>query len=146
MERLRLNEEGFTLIEIMIVLAIIGFILGMVGYNLMGRFEKAKVETAQNQIRLLQGAMSSYKRDNNRYPTTDQGLEALVSKPSIGRTPKFYPKGGYLSSSKVPSDPWDNPYRFASPGIHGHDIEISSDGPDGDQGTEDDLKSWELVE
>lgn len=146
MKRGILGQAGMTLIEIMVVLAIIALIGGVVGVGVMGRLEKAKVETAQNQIRALESALANYKRDNGYYPTTDQGLSALVEKPSAGRVPKFYPSEGYLAKKQVPKDPWKNDYTYHSPGIYGHNYEISSIGPDEEDGTEDDIKSWELTE
>jgi len=141
-----LGQAGMTLIEIMVVLAIIALIGGVVGVGVMGRLEKAKMETAGNQIRSLESALANYKRDNGYYPSTQQGLQALVEKPSSGRIPKFFPREGYLAKKKVPQDPWSQPYQYHSPGLYGHDYEIWSFGPDEEEGTEDDIKSWELVE
>lgn len=144
--RYKFNQDGMTLIEIMVVLAIISLILGLVGVNIFGRLEKAKMETAGNQIKALENALASYRRDNGYYPSGDQGLKALVEKPNVGRVPKYYPKGGYLSKKTLPRDPWDNEYKYHSPGIYGHDYEIWSLGPDNEEGTEDDVKSWEMTE
>lgn len=142
----RLGQAGMTLVEIMVVVAIIGLILGVVGVNVFERFEKAKMETAATQIKALEGALAQYRRDNGSYPSTEQGLRALIEKPNIGKVPKYFPKSGYLRERNIPTDPWNNEYQYRSPGVYGNDFEIWSVGPDEDEGTEDDVKSWEMVE
>lgn len=144
-----IGESGMTLIEIMVVLAIIGVIGTVVTVNVLDSLDQAKVETTATQIRSLESALDGYRRDNGVYPSTEQGLKALVEKPSIGRTPKRYPKSGYLKGGKVPQDPFGCDYIYYSPGIYGHDYEIISLGRDCQEGGEDidaDIKSWEMVE
>lgn len=138
------GQAGMTLIEIMVVIVILGILAGLVIPRIMDQPDKAKVVKAKMQIESLSTALKQYKIDNGVYPTTEQGLEALVQKPAIGRIPKNYPSGGYLQ--KAPTDPWDNPYIYLSPGEHG-DFDIVSRGADGEEGGENadaDIKSWEL--
>lgn len=140
--RLR-NRAGFTLIEIMVVIVILGLLAALVVPKLVGRTEEAKKTQSRIQIKNLQQALELFKLDNGFYPATDQGLEALVRAPEGGRTPKNYRKGGYIE--RVPKDPWGNPYVYASPGLHG-DIDISSYGADGVQGGDGedaDINSWD---
>ena len=142
--RLILNRSGFTLIEIMVVIIILGILVGLVVPRLMEKPEKARKVKAQMQIESISAALKEYKLDNGDYPTTEQGLEALVEKPSIGKIPKKYPEKGYLS--KIPKDPWDNDYVYISPGEHG-DFDLISYGADGEEGGEGkdaDVQSWEI--
>jgi general secretion pathway protein G len=142
--RLILNRSGFTLIEIMVVIIILGILVGLVVPRLMEKPEKARKVKAQMQIESISAALKEYKLDNGDYPTTEQGLEALVEKPSIGKIPKKYPEKGYLS--KIPKDPWDNDYVYISPGEHG-DFDLISYGADGEEGGEGkdaDVRSWEI--
>jgi len=139
-----LGQAGMTLIEIMVVIVILGILAGLVIPRIMDQPDKAKVVKAKMQMESLSTALKQYKIDNGVYPSTEQGLEALARKPSIGKIPKNYPEGGYLQ--KVPSDPWDNAYIYISPGEHG-DFDIISRGADGEEGGEKadaDIKSWEL--
>ncbi len=139
-----LGQAGMTLIEIMVVIVILGILAGLVIPRIMDQPDKAKVVKAKMQIESLSTALKQYKIDNGVYPTTEQGLEALATKPTIGRIPKNYPEGGYIQ--KLPTDPWDNAYIFISPGDHG-DFDIISRGADGEEGGEKadaDIKSWEL--
>ncbi len=141
-DRLR-NRAGFTLIEIMVVIVILGLLAALVVPKLIGRTEEAKKTQTRVQIKSLQQALELFKLDNGFYPTTDQGLDALVRSPEAGRTPKNYRKGGYID--RVPKDPWGNPYVYVSPGQHG-DFDISSYGADGVQGGEGedaDINSWD---
>jgi len=135
---------GFTLIEIMVVIVILGILAGLIVPRLTDKPEKARVVKAELQIESLITALKEFKLDNGFYPTTEQGLQALVSKPSIGRTPRNYPPDGYLS--KIPKDPWGNEYIYISPGEHG-DFDLMSLGADGEEGGEGfdaDITSWEL--
>jgi len=139
-----LGQAGMTLFEIMVVIVILGIPAGLVIPRIMDQPDKAKVVKAKMQMESLSTALKQYKIDNGVYPSTEQGLEALARKPSIGKIPKNYPEGGYLQ--KVPSDPWDNAYIYISPGEHG-DFDIISRGADGEEGGEKadaDIKSWEL--
>lgn len=130
---------GFTLIEIMIVLAIVGLLFSFVGVNVIKKFKESKVQGAKIQIAAYQQALQAYYLDNNGYPTTAQGLEALIAKPSVGKVPGNYPDGGYFGKKELVKDPFGNPYHYACD--DGQNFTITSDGPDGNPGTEDDVKS-----
>jgi general secretion pathway protein G len=140
--RLR-DRSGFTLIEIMVVIVILGLLAALVVPKLIGRTEEAKKTQAQVQIRNIEQALGLFKLDNGFYPATDQGIEALIKIPDVGRIPKNYRKDGYLD--RLPKDPWGNPYVYVSPGTN-RDYEISSYGADGAQGGEGedgDINSWD---
>ena len=142
--RLILNRSGFTLIEIMVVIIILGILVGLIVPRFMEKPEKARMVKAQMQIESISAALKEYKLDNGDYPTTEQGLEALVEKPSIGKIPKKYPEKGYFP--KIPKDPWGNDYVYISPGEHG-DFDLISYGADGEEGGEGkdaDVRSWEI--
>jgi len=142
--RLVFSRSGFTLIEIMVVIIILGILVGLIVPRLMEKPEKARVVKAQMQIESISAALKEYKLDSGDYPTTEQGLEALVEKPSIGKIPKKYPDKGYLP--KIPKDPWGNDYVYISPGEHG-DFDLISYGADGEEGGEGknaDVQSWEI--
>ncbi len=137
-------KKGFTLIELMIVIVILGILAGIVVPRLMNEPDKARVVKAKMQIQNLAVAVKKFKMDNGFYPSTEQGLEALVTKPTVGRIPQHYPPRGYIS--KVPKDPWGNAYIYISPGEHA-DFEIISlgaDGKEGGEGYDKDIKSYEL--
>jgi general secretion pathway protein G len=139
------NEQGFSLIELMVVILIMGLLIGIVGPKVIGQGDKAKVDTARIQIEGLSSALKMYKLDNGSYPTTEQGLDALVNMPSSGTPPKRWRQGGYLDKSKVPQDPWMNDYVYMSPGAHG-DFDIMSYGADGvagGEGYDKDVTSWD---
>lgn len=126
-------QKGFTLIEIMVVLAILAGLVAMVAPNIIGEAGAARVKTAKAEMANISQALDMYKLDNFTYPSTSQGIEALVSKPSGSPEPKNYKSGGYMK--KLPVDPWGNPYMyFSSKG----DYEIVSYGADGEEGGEDD--------
>ena len=137
------NNNGMTLIELMVVIVILGILIGIVAPQFMDEPEKAKRVKAKVQISSLESALKAYKLDNGVYPTTEQGLLALVEAPSNA---KSWRKNGYLAKRKVPADPWDNEYIYLSPGIHG-DFDIISYGPDGMPGGEEenqDINNWEI--
>ncbi len=139
------DRRGFTLIEIMVVIVILALLAALVGPKLMGRTDDAKVTDARVQIKNIETALKLYKLDNGSYPTTEQGLNALVAKPTVGLIPKNYKDGGYLESKKIPRDPWGNEYLFISPGEHG-DYDLYSYGADGAKGGEGknaDVTSWD---
>lgn len=142
MKKILSNQRGMTLIEIMVVVAIIAGITGLIAVNVVGRQEKANVQLTKTQISNVMGALDQYKLDNHAYPSTEQGLDALVNKPSSGKVPKSYPEGGYIK--KLSEDAWGNEFSYASPGSHGSAVEVWSMGPDGQDDTEDDIKSWDL--
>ena len=140
------NRRGFTLIEIMVVIVILALLAALVGPKIMGRTDDAKIQTTKTQIRNLESALKLYKLDNGVYPTTEQGLSALVTKPTVGVIPTSYKEGGYLESQNVPKDGWGNDYLYVSPGDHG-DYDLYSYGADGVKGGEGknaDINSWDL--
>ncbi len=136
-----LKQSGFTLLELLVVLGIIAMLAGLVGPKVMERFEQAKVKGAKVQIEELSQTLDTYKLDVGSYPTTDQGLEALLEAPEgVNRW-----SGPYLSKAKVPLDPWNQEYKYASPGEHGKfDIfSLGADGKEGGEGSDRDITSWE---
>ena len=139
-------ERGFTLIELLVVLIIIGILAGYIGPKIMGRPEEAKRTKAAMQIKGLETALQLYKLDNGNYPSTEQGLEALIEPPESGKLPPKWRQGGYLEKSKVPKDPWNNDFVYLSPGIHS-DFDLISYGADGESGGDDnnaDINNWEI--
>lgn len=141
------NEKGFTLIELMVVIVILGILAGMIVPKIMDRPEEARRTKAQIDIGVISQALKMYKLDNGRYPTTDQGLQALIEPPSSGQLAKKWREGGYLDKNTTPKDPWENDYIYISPGLHGNAFDIMSYGPDnepGGEGMDADINSWEL--
>ncbi len=140
------GRGGFTLIELMVVIVILGLLAAVIAPRIIGRADEAKVTEAKVQIKNIETALKLYKLDNGRYPSTEQGLEALVSKPSTGVIPRNWRAGGYLESGKVPLDPWGNPFIYASPGLHGdYDIlSLGADGARGGKGFDSDVESWNI--
>jgi general secretion pathway protein G len=139
-------EHGFTLIEILIVIVILGILAGLIVPRIMGRPEEARRMKARVQIESIETALKLYKLDNGVYPSTEQGLQALVEPPTIGQAPRKWREGGYLEKGKVPRDPWDNDYVYLSPGLQG-DFDLISYGPDGEPGGEGrdaDINNWEV--
>lgn len=139
-------HRGFTLIEIMVVVVILGILAGLIVPRIMSRPEEARRTKAALQIRSIESALKLYKLDTGIYPGTEQGLEALVKKPETGNAPKKWREGGYLESAKVPKDPWGNPFVYLMPGEHG-DFDLGSYGRDGQKGGEKDdadINNWEL--
>jgi len=140
------NKRGFTLIEIMVVIVILALLAALVGPKILGRTDDAKIQTTKTQIRSLESALKLYKLDNGVYPTTEQGLNSLVAKPTVGTIPKNYKEEGYLESKQVPKDGWGNDYIYVAPGEHG-DYDLSSYGADGVKGGEGknaDIMSWDM--
>lgn len=138
--------RGFSLIEIMVVVVIMGMLIGLIGPNVLGQVDKARVTTAKADMATLSSALDMYKLDNHFYPTTDQGLEALVSEPGSSPTPKNWNPQGYLKGGEVPIDPWDSEYLYFSPGDEGRPYELISLGADGKEGGEDysaDISAWD---
>ena len=144
--RRRKTDQGFTLIEIMIVIVILGILVWQIAPRIMGKPEEAKRLKVQMDIATLETALKLYKLDNGVYPSTEQGLQALVEPPAVGILPKKWREGGYLEKGKVPSDPWDGEYIYLSPGLHGDFDLISSgaDGQPGGEGNNKDINNWEL--
>ncbi|WP_167520109.1 type II secretion system major pseudopilin GspG [Azotobacter salinestris] len=127
------RQRGFTLLEIMVVLVILGLLVALVAPNVLQNQDKAMVEKARADVALLEQALDMYKLDNFQYPTTDQGLEALVTKPENGPQPKRYNSNGYIK--RLPSDPWGNPYQYLQPGTK-KAFDVYSLGADGETGGE----------
>ncbi len=132
----RRRDRGFTLIELMVVIVILGILAGLVLPRFMGRTEEAKRTKARLQIENLESALKLYKLDNGAYPSTEQGLDALVKKPSSGTIPNSWREGGYLEKGQIPMDPWNRPYMYLSPGVKNKDFDLKSLGADGEEGGE----------
>lgn len=131
------DQRGMTLIEIMVVVTILGLIATIVTVNVLGRLDEAKVSAAKTQMKNLETALDEFRRDNGYYPDPEQGLKALVEKPTSGRVPNRYPKGGYLKGGVVPKDPWDCDFVYTKPGPGDEPYEIRSLGADCQEGGED---------
>ncbi len=142
-----MNRKGFTLIELLVVIVILGILATFIVPKIMQKPNEARVVKAKNDIMALETALKMYKMDNGMYPTTIQGLKALIKKPDVPPIPQHYKPGGYLDTDKVPLDPWGHPYIYRSPGENGRPFEIISlgaDGKVGGTGVNADIKSWEL--
>lgn len=140
------NERGFTLIEIMVVIIILGILASYVAVKITGQTEDARRTQAKVQIETFETALKMYKLDNGSYPSTEQGLQALVEAPTTGRLPRNWREGGYLEKGRIPKDPWKNDYIYLSPGFHG-DFDIISYGDDnepGGEGKDADVNNWEI--
>jgi general secretion pathway protein G len=133
--------KGFTLIEIMIVIFIIGMIMALVAPNIIGSQQEAELKKAAIDIQQLENSLEMYRLRTNRFPTTEQGLEALVSIPTIEPIPRSYPEGGIIK--RLPLDPWGNDYILLSPGEI-NNVDLYSMGPDGLDGTDDDIGTWNI--
>ena len=136
-------QRGFTLIEIMVVVVIIGILGALVVPKLMDKPHQARVTAVKSDIDNLKTALKMYKLENQRYPTTEQGLKALVEKPTSGPAANGWKAGGYVE--KLPNDPWKNPYQYMAPGLHGEvDIfSMGADGQPGGEGDDADINSWD---
>ena len=137
------GDSGFTLIEIMVVIAIIGILATLIVPKIMGRPDEARATAAKHDVGTLVQAFKLYRLDIGRYPTTEQGIRALVEKPTSEPVPQNWKAGGYLDS--VPKDPWGNPYQYANPGTHG-EIDVysyGSDGKPGGTGNDADIGNWQ---
>jgi general secretion pathway protein G len=135
------QQQGFTLLEIMVVIVILGILASIVVPNLMGNKNQADRQKAVTDIVALENALDMYTLDNGRYPTTEQGLDALLTKPEAAPEPKNYKQNGYIK--RLPEDPWQNAYQLVSPGVNGA-VDIFSSGPDGQAGNDDDIGNWDL--
>lgn len=141
----RIAQRGFTLIELMVVIVILGILAGIIVPNFMSAPGEAKQAKARVEISAIETALKMYKLHIGTYPTTEQGLQALVEPPASGNTSKWK-DGGYLEKGRVPADPWGNDYVYLSPGVHG-DFDITSyglDGVPGGEGENKDINSWEI--
>ncbi|MBY0407507.1 MAG: type II secretion system major pseudopilin GspG [Rickettsiales bacterium] len=139
------QRSGFSLIEIMVVLVIIGVLMALVVPNVMGRPDEARITVAKADLRAIASALDMYKLDNFHYPSTQQGLEALVKKPTGSPDAKHWKQGGYLK--KMPTDPWGNLYQYMTPGTHGGAFDLYSLGPNGVEGARQDesiIGEWQL--
>jgi len=135
---------GFTLIEVMVVVVILGILATLIIPKIMSRPDEARVVAAKQDIASLSQALKLYRLDNQVYPTTDQGLLALVQKPTIAPIPNNWKSGGYIE--RLPKDPWGHPYLYLSPGLHG-EFDVFSVGADGEPGGEEnnaDIGNWTL--
>jgi general secretion pathway protein G len=136
------RSAGFTLIEIMVVIVILGVLAALVVPQIISRPDEARAAAAKVDIATLTQALKLYRLDNQRYPTAEQGLQALVTKPATAPLPPNWKTGGYLD--RLPNDPWGHPYQYANPGLHG-EIDVFSFGADGQPGGEGfdaDIGSW----
>lgn len=141
----RVNEKGFTLIELMVVLVIIGILTTTVVLMISDEPDRARVLKAQSDIKTIETALKMFKIDNGFYPTSDQGLEALIYEPTVGRIPTKYKEGGYIES--LPLDPWEMPYIYAFPGTHGRAYDLFTYGADGVEGGDkfnEDIGNWTI--
>jgi general secretion pathway protein G len=137
------RQQGFTLIEIMVVVIILGILAAIVAPNVIGRVDDAQITKAKTEIRNLESSLKFYRLDNFAYPTTEQGLEALASKPADPNI-KNWKSGGYIP--RVPNDPWGNAYLYLNPGTNGEiDIyTLGRDGQPGGEGVDADIGNWDL--
>lgn len=137
-------QRGFTLIEVMIVIVILGILAALIVPKIIGRPDEARVIAAKQDISSLLQALKLYRLDNQRYPTTDQSLQALVVKPTTPPIPPNWKNGGYIE--RLPKDPWGNDYRYLNPGAHGEiDVySVGADGEPGGEGIDADIGSWAL--
>ncbi|PKB87495.1 type II secretion system protein GspG [Ewingella americana] len=135
------KQRGFTLLEIMVVIVILGVLASLVIPSLMGNKDRADRQKAVSDLVTLENALDMYKLDNSRYPTSEQGLKALVSQPTVAPLPRNYRSDGYIR--RLPQDPWGQDYIIVSPGQHGA-FDLISSGPDTELGTEDDINNWQF--
>jgi general secretion pathway protein G len=139
------GERGFTLIEIMVVVVILGILAAVIIPRFLSRPDEAKVTKTKVDMKSIEEALGLFKLDNGFYPSTEQGLQALVTEPETGRIPARYSTDAYLK--KAPVDPWGKPYLYLSPGVHRQGFDLISHGADGQPGGEGfdaDINSWEI--
>lgn len=135
---------GFTLIEVLVVIVILGVLAAVVVPKVMGRPDEARVIAAKQDVNSLVQALKMYRLDNQRYPSAEQGLNALVSKPTVGPIPNNWKPGGYVD--RLAKDPWGNSYQYLNPGVRSPEIEVFSfgaDGQPGGEGIDADIGSWQ---
>ena len=135
------KQSAFSLIEVMVVIAILGLLASLILPNVLGSADQANRQKARTDIIALENALAQYRLDNGTFPSTEQGLEALTEEPNVDPRPRNYRRGGYIQ--RLPTDPWGNEYLLLSPGEFG-DIDIFSAGPDGQTGTDDDIGNWNI--
>ncbi|MBW1766280.1 MAG: type II secretion system major pseudopilin GspG [Deltaproteobacteria bacterium] len=141
------RDAGFTLLEILIVITILGILASLVAIRVMDRPGEARTLKAELDIKTLENALKLFKLDNAFYPSTEQGIGALVEEPTVGRISKNWRDGGYLEKGMMPEDPWGNDYLYLSPGIHNKDFDLFSYGADGEEGGEGedvDITNWSV--
>jgi general secretion pathway protein G len=138
--RKRSSRKGFTLIEILAVLIILGLLAALIVPNIVSRVSESRIETTKLQMKAIKNALDQYKLDNGFYPTTAQGLKALVEKPKIEPIPKNW----HQYMEKVPKDAWGNDFIYISPAPNGKPYDLKSKGPDGIEGTKDDIDIWDI--
>ena len=138
------RSAGFTLIEIMVVVVILGILAALVVPKVMSRPDEARVVAAKQDIAAVMQALKLYRLDNRRYPSTEQGLQALVTKPSLSPVPDNWKPGGYVE--RLPNDPWNHPDQYLNPGLHGEiDVySLGADGAPGGEGFDADIGNWML--
>ena len=138
------GQGGFTLLEVMVVVVILGILAALVVPKIISRPDEARVIAAKQDIASLMQALKLYRLDNQRYPSTEQGLQALAVQPTTAPLPPNWKSGGYVE--RLPRDPWGNPYQYLNPGVHG-EIDVLSfgaDGAPGGEGNDADIGSWSL--
>ena len=138
------RRAGFTLLEVMVVVVILGILAALVVPQIIGRPDEARVIAARQDIASLMQALKLYRLDNQRYPTTEQGLQALTAKPAAAPIPPNWKAGGYVE--RLPRDPWGNAYQYLNPGVHGEiDVfSLGADGVPGGEGNNADIGSWNV--
>lgn len=140
------NDKGFTLLEIIVVVFILSILAAIVAPKIIGRTDDARIAEAKVQIKNFETALKLFKLDNGFYPSTEQGLEALIEQPTTGKIPQKYREGGYLEQKTIPLDPWDIPYLYISPGVYG-DFDLicyGADGREGGEGKDADIQNWNM--
>lgn len=140
------NEKGFSFIELMVVVIILGILASMIVPRYMGRTDEAKIVKAKIDIAAIETSLKLYRLDNGTYPSTEQGLAALIEPPTTEPAAPNWNESGYLEKKRIPKDPWSREYLYLSPGVHGeYDIlSYGADGAPGGEGKNQDIKSWEI--
>jgi general secretion pathway protein G len=142
-EQFKARQSGFSLVEILVVLVIMGLLVSIVAPNVMDRADSARIQKVQADFKAIQTALKLYRIDNYMYPTSEQGLEAMVTRPTMAPVPRNWRNSGYLDS--LPVDPWGRPYLYLSPGeSHEYDIyTLGADGVTGGEGQNADISVWD---